>query len=167
MIKVILIAVLSANGKISRSKNSLIDWNSKADLEWFKDMTKSIGVVIMGRKTFETLKSPLKDRLNVVMTRNSIESNQKNLIYTSDHPHQILEMIEKLGYTQAAVIGGQEIFTLFMREKLVDDLYITYEPIVIDGIDLLGEIKMDLRLKLIDVKMLNSQTFVVHYAILC
>ncbi len=164
--KVILIAVMSANGKISRSKDSPIDWNSKVDLEWFKDMTKSIGVVIMGRKTFETLKSPLKDRLNIVMTRNPIESSQKNLIYTSHSPSEVLKMINELGYTQAAVIGGQEIFTLFIKEKLVDDLYITHEAILIDGIDLFGQIEMDIRLKFVDVKMLDSQTFVVHYAIL-
>ncbi len=164
--RVILMAVMSANGKISRSNDSPIDWNSKVDLEWFKDMTKSIGIVIMGRKTFETLKSPLKDRINIVMTRNPVESGQKNLIYTSHSPGQVLEMVNGLGYMQAAVIGGQEIFTLFIKEKLVDDLYITHESILIDGMDLLGRIEMDIRLKLVDVKMLDSQTFVVHYAIL-
>ncbi len=164
--KVVLMAVVSANGKISRSNNSSIDWNSKADLEWFKEMTKSIGVVIMGRKTFETLKSPLKDRLNIVMTRNPIESNSRDLMYTSNSPRQILETVSKLGYTQVAVIGGKEIFTLFMREKLVDDLYITHEPILIDGIDLFDRLETDVRLKFIDMKMLDSQTFIVHYVIL-
>jgi len=164
--KVNLIAVLSVNGKISRSNNVSIDWNSKEDLEWFKDITKNIGVVILGRRTFETFKSPLKGRLNIVMTRSPLKSWRDDLIFTSSSPAQILEMIGKLGYTQTAVIGGQEIFTLFMREKLVDDLYITYEPILIDGIDLLSQIQTDVKLKLIDMKMLNSQTFMVHYAIL-
>jgi dihydrofolate reductase len=164
--KVNLIAVLSVNGKISRSNNVSIDWNSKEDLEWFKNITKNIGVVILGRRTFETFKSPLKGRLNIVMTRSPLKSWRDDLIFTSSSPGQILEMIGKLGYTQTAVIGGQEIFTLFMREKLVDDLYITYEPILIDGIDLLSQIQTDVKLKLIDMKMLNSQTFMIHYAIL-
>lgn len=161
--KVVLIAVVSLNGKISRNDSSIIDWSSKSDLEWFKEITKKIGVVVVGRKTFETFKSPLQNRLNVVMTHNPVRSNRTNLIYTSDSPLQITKTVEKMGYDHLAIIGGREIFTLFIKEKLVDELYITYEPIVIDGMDLFNDIGQDVKLKLIEIKILDSQSFVVHY----
>lgn len=161
--KVIMIAVLSANGKISRIGSSKIDWGSKADLEWFKRKTKEIGLVICGRKTFETFRGPLKGRINVVMTHKPIDTNSEDLIYTSDLPQRIIQNLEDKGYTQMAVIGGREIFTLFIKENLIDELYLTYEPIFINGIDLL-EVQKDVKMKLLGLEMLGED-FVVHYKI--
>ncbi|HEU23913.1 MAG: dihydrofolate reductase [Mesoaciditoga sp.] len=161
--KVIVIAVLSANGKIARFGSSEIDWSSKDDLEWFKKKTKEIGIVVCGRKTFETFRGPLKDRMNIVMTRNPNKGRSENLIYTSDPPKQIIHFAEELGYSYLAIIGGREIFTLFMNENLVDELYLTYEPIFIDGIDLL-DVSKDIKLNLLNIEMLGAD-FVVHYRV--
>ncbi len=160
---VIIIAVLSANGKIARFGSSRIDWNSKADLEWFKKKTKEIGIVVCGRKTFETFNGPLKDRMNIVMTHFPEKSRLENLIYTSDPPDQIIRFAEKIGYSSLGVIGGREIFTLFMNQNLVDELYLTYEPIFIDGIDLFDASK-DFKLNLVNLEMLGED-FVVHYKV--
>ncbi|BBJ28410.1 dihydrofolate reductase [Athalassotoga saccharophila] len=159
--QVVIIAVLSANGKIARFGSSKIDWNSKDDLEWFKRKTKEIGIVVCGRKTFETFNGPLKDRINIVMTHNPKKNGPENLIYTSDQPDQIIHFAEKLGYTRLAVIGGREVFTLFMN--FVDELYLTYEPIFIDGMDLF-DVSKDIKLNLVNIEMLGED-FVVHYRV--
>lgn len=53
--------VIGANGKIP--------WHLPEDFKWFKKMTTG-NVVVMGRKTFESLGRPLPGRANVVLSRN-------------------------------------------------------------------------------------------------
>ena len=53
--------VIGANGKIP--------WRIPEEFKWFRRKTLG-GVVIMGRKTFESLPRPLDGRVNVVLTRN-------------------------------------------------------------------------------------------------
>jgi dihydrofolate reductase/thymidylate synthase len=58
------------------AKNGNIPWKIKEDLQLFKKQTMTTisdnlqNALIMGRKTAETLKNPLIDRLNCVLTRN-------------------------------------------------------------------------------------------------
>jgi len=167
-LSVFFVAVMSANGKISRSHTALVDWTSKADLKWFKDITTKTGVVVMGRKTFETLRFPLPDRLNVVMTHEPHLYHNKcsNVLFTDILPDQLIKMLEKKGYNNIAVVGGQSIFTLFLKEKLVDEMYLTYEPIIFDGIDPFLDLNEEVRMKTMNVKFLDSGAWVVHYKII-
>jgi len=165
-LRVFFIAVLSANGKISRSHTASVDWNSEADLKWFKDITTKAGVVVMGRRTFETLKSPLPKRLNVVMTHNPSHEEIPNVMFTDVLPDNLIKTLEKRGYNSVAIVGGQSIFTLFLKEKLVDEMYLTYEPIIFDGIDLFSDLNGDVKMKMINVKILDSGAVVVHYKIM-
>ena len=48
-------------------RNGAMPWNNKADLKWFKDTTTGHPVV-MGRKTYEAIGHPLKNRTNIVVT---------------------------------------------------------------------------------------------------
>ena len=52
--------VIGAGGKIP--------WHLPEDFKWFKQMTAG-NVVIMGRKTFESLGKPLSSRINIVLSR--------------------------------------------------------------------------------------------------
>jgi dihydrofolate reductase len=166
-VKVYLVAVMSANGKIARSAHSSIDWNSSEDLKWFKEITTQIGTIIMGRKTFNLIGRPLPDRLNVVMTHNtSSESSEENLVFSSEQPKKILSELEKNGRREVAVIGGREIFTIFLKEKLIDEMYITYEPILLNGIDMFERMDEDVKMKISDVKKLASGAIVIHYVVI-
>jgi dihydrofolate reductase len=64
-----LITALDIDGIIGLDNN--LPWHVPEDLAFFKNMTQG-HVVIMGRKTFESLPNgPLKNRINIVITRNS------------------------------------------------------------------------------------------------
>jgi len=61
------IAAMSRNGVIGSGDR--IPWRISDELKWFR--SKTLGrVVIMGRRTFESLPKPLAGRINVVLTRN-------------------------------------------------------------------------------------------------
>ncbi len=63
-----LIVAIAQNGVIGKS-NGEMSWHVKEEFQHFKKTTMGFPI-IMGRKTFETLGKPLKDRLNIVVSRN-------------------------------------------------------------------------------------------------
>ena|SRR5687768_7102386 len=63
------IAAMSENRVIGSGNR--IPWHLPEDFKWFKKMTSS-NVVVMGRKTFESLGKPLPNRINVILTRHPI-----------------------------------------------------------------------------------------------
>ena len=96
------IVAVSQNGVIG--KNGDLPWRLAEDLKWFKKITMG-HVVLMGRKTWDSLPFPLPGRKNWVISRSlekkegmqvfgSIEEAEKNL-----HPEE-----------QIFVIGGGEIY---------------------------------------------------------
>ena len=44
-------------------------------------------------------------------------------------------------------------------------MYITYEPILIDGIGMFDEMKRDVKMEVINVKKLSGGAFVIHYVL--
>jgi dihydrofolate reductase len=65
-----VIAAVALNGVIGDSKTNSIPWKLSADLKHFKKYTLG-KTVIMGSTTFNSLKKPLKDRRNIVLTRSA------------------------------------------------------------------------------------------------
>ena len=60
------IAAMSLNRVIGAGNK--IPWHLPEDFQWFKQMTLG-NVVVMGRKTFESLGRPLPNRKNMILTR--------------------------------------------------------------------------------------------------
>src|SRR5579859_6942896 len=62
------IAAMSENRVIGRDNK--IPWHLPEDFKWFKKMTTG-QVVVMGRKTFESIGKPLPNRTTIVLTRSN------------------------------------------------------------------------------------------------
>lgn len=80
------------------------------DMKFFKQMT--VGkVVIMGRETFESLpgKEPLKDRINIVLSKNECFINEKITICRS--LDELFQEIKKYNSDDVFVIGGESVYT--------------------------------------------------------
>ena len=92
------------------------------DLKMFKELTTG-GVVLMGRKTFESLPNgPLPKRMNVVISRTiGAEGNKENLFFTSSIEEALSLLKEK---EEVFIIGGEQIYKQGI--ELADYLYITY-----------------------------------------
>ena len=102
-----LIVATDQNGLIG-NKNAL-PWHLPADLTYFKEKTKN-NIVIMGRKTFESIGKPLPNRINIVITRD--QTFQKDGILVE---HDIEKLIKR--YTnheyEVFVVGGETIYKQF------------------------------------------------------
>ena len=120
--KVIAIWTQTIDGYIAKSSDDDLAWGAKADKQWFSKVTREMGVVVMGRKTAELIGRPLPGRLNIVMSRQDGKS-----------PKQILQELEPKGFSQVAICGGASIYKLFAQEKLLDEIWISVQPLVFGG----------------------------------
>lgn len=162
--KVFIIAAITADGFIGLDDNHLADWTSSEDKKLFVELTKEAGVMVMGRKTFETIGKPLPNRKNIVYS--SEAANIEGVEFTNEAPAQLIERLKQDGYEQLAVCGGQSIYDLFIGADLVDEIYLTIEPVVFGrGINLFKNSK-NLSLSLIDHKKINDDTLFVKYKVL-
>ncbi len=160
--------VSSINGIIARNENDNINWGSKHDKELFKNITKKAGVVIFGRKTFSNIGKPLPGRYNIVMTRNpdKYKSINGRLLYTDMKPNDLLLYLKTKKYQHVIIGGGRSIYTLFLDYKLVNDLYITFEPILLtEGIKMTHKLSNDIELEKINIENLTENSLVIHYKI--
>jgi dihydrofolate reductase len=112
MIKII--AACSSNNVIG-SKNTLL-WKVPGDLKRFKELTTG-EVVVMGRKTYESIGKPLPNRTNVIITRNPEYKVEGCVILPG-----IKEAMDL--YDDMYVIGGGEIYTQFL--PFADIIELTY-----------------------------------------
>ncbi len=168
-----LIAAMSADGKIAQSADQCsLDWTSKEDTRFFIDKTKEAGTVIMGRKTFDTIGKPLKGRRIIVMSRGGGkvekweggEVKERGTVeYTSLSPREILDWLVSEGVTTIALAGGSSIYSQFLHDCLVTDLFLTIEPCLFGtGVPLATDFdRLDLRLE--NVTRLNDQAVLLHY----
>ncbi len=88
-----------------------------ADLRHFKELTVGFPV-IMGRKTFDSIKKPLPGRRNLVVSRQDLEFSGCEVF------HSIEEALAAVAdCPQVAIVGGAHIYEQTM--DLVDTIYLT------------------------------------------
>ncbi|MBT3230613.1 dihydrofolate reductase [Candidatus Uhrbacteria bacterium] len=162
---VLLLAAVSADGRIAKSADHLADWTSKEDKRFFVSKTKEVGALIMGRKTYDTIGRPLPNRLNMIMTREADASKnvQGELEYTSKSPRELIDELKERGYDSVVIGGGTSIYSLFLKEGLVTDLYLTVESLLFgSGIPLVDGVPQ-LILDLQSAEKIGEQSVLLHY----
>jgi dihydrofolate reductase len=120
--EIVLIVAVAENGVIG--SGGAIPWRLKADQQRLKAMTMGKPVV-MGRKTFESLRKPLPGRTNIVVTRDADFRAAGAVVATSFADAQATALGDALRRlaTEIAVIGGAEIYAQWM--EFADRLEVT------------------------------------------
>jgi dihydrofolate reductase len=103
---VTLIVARAQNGVIGR--DGRLPWHLPADLRRFKALTMS-SVMVMGRKTFESLPGLLPGRRHIVITRDRSWAADG-----AEVAHDVEEALRVAGNEPVSIIGGAEIFALFL-----------------------------------------------------
>lgn len=105
-----------ANGELGL--NGQLPWRLPADLKRFKELTEH-HVVIMGRKTFQSIGKPLPNRVNIVLTRDAeLELPDDVFVYNS-----FTKLVNDIRKSNVYVIGGAELYHKFM--PFADRLFVT------------------------------------------
>lgn len=108
--------VIGAGGKIP--------WRLPEDFKWFKQMTTG-HVVVMGRKTFESIGKPLPNRKTIVLSRAAFQC-------PGVRPVSDLSQIDPSNETgDVFICGGAQVYELAL--PLCSDLYLTLVKRVVEG----------------------------------
>jgi dihydrofolate reductase len=107
--KIVLVAAVGKNNVIGREGQ--LPWRLKSDLKHFRELTIN-KPVIMGRKTYLSIGKPLKDRTNIVLTRDLGLVAPGAMLATSLDAALAYarEDAGKRGVDEIMVIGGSDVF---------------------------------------------------------
>jgi len=128
---IIGIAAVDRNGSIGRGGS--IPWHYSADMKFFREQTTGHACV-MGRRTWASLKRPLKDRLNIVLSRSAgVETpgETEGVIVLPDK-RSVLALAPYLS-CHLYVIGGEQIYRAFQPE--IEQWVVTEIPLAVEGAD--------------------------------
>lgn len=113
-----MINLIAAVGeKYELGKDNKLIWDLPNDLKFFKETTLN-KVIVMGRKTFESIGRPLPKRTNVVITNNT-EFNYDNVIVYNN----LDNLLNNFKDEEIFIIGGSSIYNQFIN--VADKIYLT------------------------------------------
>jgi dihydrofolate reductase len=125
---IIGIVALDRNGAIG--KGGQLPWHYPADLKFFKGQTTG-HACLMGYRTWLSLKRPLPNRLNVVLTRRAEVEPRESVVWLRDK-QSALSLYAYLN-CDLFVIGGAQVFETFREE--IDRWLVTRVPLTVEGAD--------------------------------
>ncbi len=171
--KIILVFVSTLDGKITKWGDPIVkSWASQKDQDYFNQLWNNSRLIVMGSKTYDADRlKPSPYHLFLVMTR--VPSNYKKyevlgqLKFTDESPAQLAARFRKEGQEQMMVVGGAHIATSFLKEQLVDELWLTIEPRIFGtGGNFVIDEKLDIDLRLISCEKINEQgTLITKYSV--
>ena len=98
--------IFACDEKGAIGKEGDLPWRQSTDLKHFKRTTLE-KIVVMGRKTWESLGQPLPKRRNIVMTRQGVDDDVETMSF-----EQVMSLAEE---HEVMIIGGGEIYELFLE----------------------------------------------------
>lgn len=137
--KVMIVANISANGKVLLSDNPYHQLPQEA-MDFYLKLARKVGNLIIGAKTFDNFRrfpanvKALFDGIEIVVL-------SSEPIYTDfavmGSPEEALAYLAKKGYKDIAVGGGTGVFNAFLNTDLVTDIFFNVSPLITgDGGDL-------------------------------
>jgi|SRR3989344_4565195 len=170
--KIIFYIASTINGCIAAADGST-PW-SEEETQSFLAKCREVRAVIMGRKTHDEYQLlgleewPLTaGPLVVLSSQSGLVSRYPETTFTKEGPAGTVRFLGSKGFNEAVVVGGNQTWTSFAKEGLVDEIFLDIEPLAFgDGKFLFsGGGVFDLKLKLLEHRPLGSQTIQLHYLV--
>jgi dihydrofolate reductase len=160
-----MIMVMSLDGIVGKPGTSVADWASAEDQRHLHSIMERFEAVVCGRKSFEGRMFPGE---YFVLTNNEAllqGEAEAHVTYVNGGAKRICALLQERGYEHIALLGGPTVNYLFLKEHLVDDLYLTIEGKMFgQGTSFHIQEELDCRLTLDYIEQLNSKgTLLLHY----
>jgi dihydrofolate reductase len=153
-----IIGIVAVDRNLAIGKGGTLPWHYSADLKFFKQTTVG-NAVVMGRRTWQSLKKPLPDRMNVVFTsKTGVEAVDSVVRLPS------VESILTLGKTLTSdlfVIGGAKTYEAFLPH--IDQWIVTEVPLAVEGADTFVPSDFLNEFELFEVRQLDDELRVKFY----
>jgi len=153
-----IIGIVAIDRNLAIGKGGKLPWHYSADMRFFKETT--IGnAVVMGRRTWSTLKGPLRDRQNFILTANGNVTNTDDIVVVNDID-AVLDRAKDLD-CHLFVIGGAKVYQAFLPH--VDRWLVTEIPLTVEGADAFMPANFLDGFELYEVRQLGEELRVKFY----
>ena len=125
-----IVGIVAVDGQGAIGKGGQLPWHYSADLKFFKEQTIN-NACVMGARTWTSLKKPLKERLNIVLSRSSQMETQPSIIVLRD-VDSVLSLRKYLA-CDLFIIGGAQVYGSFLPH--IERWIVTEVPLTVEGAD--------------------------------
>jgi dihydrofolate reductase len=165
--KVILYMAITTDGFIA-TKGGDSEWVTEAGVAKFNGMINECGALIMGNTTFQQYRGqffPKPGVTNIIVSTKGDPNPEENVVFVKS-PKEALKAAESKGLTKVLLIGGGKVNASFLKENLIDEIYLDVHPLVFGaGINLFDGIETNIKLEKIDTEDLGTNQILLHYKI--
>lgn len=121
--------VVAADLDFGIGKDNTLPWRISEDMKFFQSLTTGDGknAIIVGRKTWDSIpekRRPLKNRINVVLTRDAAWTAPEGVI-VCDSLEKALEKLSAIEHDHTFVIGGAQIYAEALKHPLMKTIHLT------------------------------------------
>ncbi|HEX6046649.1 MAG TPA: dihydrofolate reductase [Pyrinomonadaceae bacterium] len=153
-----IIGIVAVDRQGAIGKKGKLPWHYSSDMKFFRETTTGHAVV-MGRKTWLTMGKPLKNRLNIVLSRDSTIEPRESMLVLNDI-HSVISF-DNWGKKDLFVIGGAQIYNAFM--PYIEKWIVTEVPLVVSGADTFMPVGYLDGFEVVDSKPLDEDLVVRFY----
>ncbi|MDO8591259.1 MAG: dihydrofolate reductase [bacterium] len=156
----------SVDGRISLLSKTIPDWTSKEDQRFFYRSLAKVGAVVVGRNTYKAAAARLRQR-NTFLFSNRIAATRRRGTVTFINPARVNLGVMFANYKTVAILGGGRVYQTMLEKNLLDEIYITIEPLVFGrGKEMFVGAVRTTQLRLLSARRLNrSGTLLLHYKV--
>lgn len=122
--------IVAVDKKGAIGKDGKLPWHYSSDLKFFKSQTVDKACV-MGYRTWESLKRPLPNRLNIVLSRERSVETESGVILLRN-AQEVLSLAPYLN-CDLFIIGGAQIFSAFAQA--IERWIVTEVPLTVEDAD--------------------------------
>lgn len=154
----------SIDGRISVASNVLPDWTSKEDWEFFQKRLNKVDAVVVGRNTYAVARERLQKRNTFVLSsKPKTITRRGSVTFVNPKKIDLKDLFKE--YKTVAVVGGGQVYQTMLDLGLLDELYVTIEPVILGrGPQMFVGGTKNISLKLQSIKKINSRgTILLHY----
>ena len=159
---------ISANGYIAR-ENDDTDWISGEEWNSYSKAARKSGCLVVGHRTYDILtKQPEYEELEKVKIVVVSNKNFKTLVpnhLIAKNPEEALNLLTD--FKEVLVAGGGILNSSFMKENLIDEIYLDVEPLILGkGIHMFEDADFEAKLVFVGTKKLSDNEVQLHYKVI-
>jgi dihydrofolate reductase len=168
--KVVLYMAITPNGIIAK-ENDDTSWISEKEWDSYSLVVRTAGNLVIGSRTYTILTkqpefSELKGVDLGVVTKNGDFPTLAQNHFVVNSPKESIQFLEGKGFSTAVVAGGGKLDGSFLKENLVDEIFLDVEPHLLgNGIPLFAGADFELELELLGTKLLSKNEIQLHYKV--
>lgn len=170
--RIVLIAAQSLDGFIAKHAKPGTAFTSPEDKAYFRGVLADFDAGVFGAETYRILRDAIRAHmpgrhLHVVLThspgRYAAETIPGSLEFSGAAPMTLAQELRTRGFRRCALLGGSQMYSLFLAAGLVDEIWLTVEPLLFGGGTPLLAHPVDIRLDLQAIEKLGASVLLAKY----